>query len=101
MNQIGIVGGIAGFYASIIMVIVGYFAEIDYLSGVIKKLYLEEQSDKKFFARFLNEDKTGRKSKPKFLKEFCEDFFHYDSKPLDEEKIETYQDTRRKENDKV
>jgi len=55
MNQIGIVGGIAGFYSSIIIVLVGYFAEIDYFATVIKKLYLEEQTDRKFFAKFLND----------------------------------------------
>jgi len=55
MNQIGIVGGIAGFYSSIIMVVVGYFAEIDYFATVIKKLYLDERSDSKFFAKFLND----------------------------------------------
>jgi len=45
MNEIGILGGIASFYASIIVVIVGYFADIDYHATVIKKLFLEEQSD--------------------------------------------------------
>jgi len=42
LNQIGIVGGIAGFYAGIFAVLVGYFAEFDYLTTVIKKLFLEE-----------------------------------------------------------
>jgi len=45
MNEIGVLGGIASFYSSIIFVIVGYFAEIDYHATVIKKLFLEEQSD--------------------------------------------------------
>jgi hypothetical protein len=63
MNQIGIVGGIAGFYAGVVAVLVGYFAEFDYLTTVIKKLFLEEQSDKKFFARFLNGQGPVSKSK--------------------------------------
>lgn len=42
MNEIGIVGGIAGFYASVCMVIVSYFAEIDYFAEVIKAMFLEE-----------------------------------------------------------
>jgi len=42
MNQIGIFGGIAGFYSSILAIIVGYFAEIDYLTAFIKRLFLEE-----------------------------------------------------------
>ena len=42
MNQIGIVGGIYSFYAGIIVVVVGYFSEFDYLTTVIKKLFLEE-----------------------------------------------------------
>jgi hypothetical protein len=42
MNQIGIVGGVAGFYSSIVLAIVSYFSEFDYLTTVIKKLFLEE-----------------------------------------------------------
>ena len=42
MNQIGIVGGIYSFYAGIVLVVVSYFTEIDYLTNVIKKLFLEE-----------------------------------------------------------
>jgi len=42
MNQIGIVGGIAGFYTSVLAIVVGYFTEIDYNATVIKKLFLEE-----------------------------------------------------------
>ena len=42
MNQIGIVGGIYGFYAGIILALLSYFTEIDYLTTVIKKLFLEE-----------------------------------------------------------
>jgi len=42
MNEIGILSGISGFYSSIIVVIVGYFAEFDYLTTVIKRLFLEE-----------------------------------------------------------
>jgi len=56
MNQIGILGGISGFYSSILAIIVGYFAEFDYLSTFIKKLFLEEQTDEKFYSRFLNEN---------------------------------------------
>ena len=56
MNQIGILGGIGGFYYSILAVIVGYFAEIDYLTAFIKRLFLEEQTDEKFYHRFLSEN---------------------------------------------
>jgi len=56
MNQIGILGGISGFYSSILAIIVGYFAEFDYLTTFIKKLFLEEQTDEKFYSRFLNEN---------------------------------------------
>jgi hypothetical protein len=42
MNQIAIVGGIYGFYAEIMIIILGYFTSIDYLATVIKKLFLEE-----------------------------------------------------------
>jgi len=56
MNQIGILGGIGGFYYSILAVIVGYFAEIDYLTAFIKRLFLEEQTDEKFYSRFINEN---------------------------------------------
>jgi len=53
---IGIIGGIAGFYASIAVVFVRYFAEIDYFTVVIRDLFLMEQDDRKFFARYLNDD---------------------------------------------
>jgi len=56
INEIGILGGIAGFYSSIIVVIVGYFADIDYHVTAIEKLFLYELSDEKFFNRFLNPD---------------------------------------------
>jgi|LakMenEpi03Aug12_release.lakeMendotaPanAssembly.Ray.scaffolds.fasta_scaffold3122025_1 hypothetical protein len=42
MDQIGIVGGVISLYASVIMIIVSYFAEIDYFAEVIKALFLEE-----------------------------------------------------------
>jgi hypothetical protein len=42
MNQIGVVGGIYGFYASIIAVVVGYFSDFDYRTTIIKKLFLEK-----------------------------------------------------------
>ena len=42
MNQIGIVGGIYGFYAGIILALLSYFAEINYFTAVIEKLFLEE-----------------------------------------------------------
>jgi len=38
------------------MVIIHYFAEIDYLTVVIRDLFLMEQDNKKFFARYLNDD---------------------------------------------
>jgi hypothetical protein len=42
MNQIGIVGGIYSFYFGIILAFLNYFTEFDYLTTVIKKLFLEE-----------------------------------------------------------
>jgi len=50
------VGGIAAFYAGIVMVVVQYFAEIDYFTVVIRDMFLMEQDDRKFFARYLNDD---------------------------------------------
>ena len=41
MNSLGVVGGIYGFYASIVGVLVGYFSEFDYRTTVIKRLFLE------------------------------------------------------------
>jgi hypothetical protein len=60
MNQIGIVGGIYGFYGGIIVWLLGYFSSIDYLTTVIKKLFLEESSDYKFYKRFID-DEGGKK----------------------------------------
>ena len=42
MNQIGVVGGVYGFYASIVAAIVGYFSDFDYQTTIIKKLFLEK-----------------------------------------------------------
>jgi len=42
MNQIGIIGGIYGFWATIIMTVVSRFVDIDYYATFIKKLFLEE-----------------------------------------------------------
>ena len=42
MTQLGVVGGVYGFYASIVAVIVGYFADFDYRTTIIKKLFLEK-----------------------------------------------------------
>jgi len=41
MDKLGLVGGIYGFYASIIAVVIGYFAQFDYHAHVIKNLFLE------------------------------------------------------------
>jgi len=38
------------------VVIVRYFAEIDYFTVVIRDMFLMEQDDRKFFARYLNDD---------------------------------------------
>jgi hypothetical protein len=56
MTQIGVVGGVYGFYASIVATIVGYFSDFDYRSTIIKKLFLLKQSDKRFYAKFLKYD---------------------------------------------
>ncbi len=63
MNQIGIVGGIYGFYGGIILSILSYFTSIDYLTTVIQKLFLEENSDMKFYNRFLNDDGKAKRIK--------------------------------------
>jgi len=42
LNQIGVIGGIYGFLATIIMTVVGHFVDIDYYATFIKKLFLEE-----------------------------------------------------------
>ena len=61
MNQIGIVGGIYGFYGGIIVWLLGYFTTIDYLTTVITKLFLEESSDKKFYKKFIEESSNAKK----------------------------------------
>jgi len=63
MNEIGIVGGIAGFWSSCIAIILGYFTEIDYFSNVIKKLFLEEVSDEEFYSKYINDDDALRRIK--------------------------------------
>jgi len=60
-----------GFYASICMIIVRYFAEIDYLTVVIKNMFFEEQNDRKFFEKYLNDDENdATKSKANCCQQF-------------------------------
>jgi len=70
MDQIGIVGGVIGFYASIAMFVIRHFAEIDYFTTAIKSMYFEEQSDRKFFAKYVHghddEVNNGTRTKPNF-----------------------------------
>jgi len=75
-------------------VIVGYFAETDYLTTVIKKIFLQEETDEKFYARFLNETES-KKTK----KNCCLDLFT-DQLKINEADLKTYQEVRKKENKK-
>ena len=94
MNQIGVVGGIYGFYASIIAVVVGYFSDFDYRTTIIKKLFIEKQSDKRFYSRFLNDNGTQKRQK----KNCCEECFSVYVEPTE---LKEYQDTIANDNNKV
>jgi len=61
LNEIGIVCGIFSFYKSMIAVFLGYFIDIDYHVSVIKKLFLEEQTDEKFYNTYINMDEISKK----------------------------------------
>jgi hypothetical protein len=70
------VGGLQGFYAVFIFFVLDYFTGIDYLTTVIKNLFLERYSDEKFFLKYLNdEDKTKEKS---CCRRFCDEIIRYD-----------------------
>jgi len=75
--------------------IVGYFAEYDYLTTVIKKIFLQEESDEKFYARFLNEKRTDKK---KIKKNCCLDLFTDQTWSIDKEDLKKYQEVRKSEN---
>jgi len=69
---------------------VGYFANFDYLTYVIKKIFLQEENDEKFYARFISEEKTDNKTK----KNCCLDLFADQSK-INEADLKTYQNIRK------
>lgn len=49
IDAISAIGGVAGFYGSVIIAIFSAFTEIDYLTEIIKRLFLEKQTNRKFF----------------------------------------------------
>jgi len=57
------------------VVIVGYFAEIDYLTVVIRDLFLIEQDNRKFFARYLNDDDDEFSHGPPPKQNCCQGIF--------------------------
>jgi hypothetical protein len=46
-------GGINAFFSSVILFCLAHFTEIDFMAMVIRHLFLEKQSDKKFFEKFI------------------------------------------------
>jgi len=75
-DQIGNVGGVMGFYVSITILIVQYFAEIDFFTVAIKKLYFEEQNYRKFFGKYVHDDENRDvKSKKNCCSQFFREFF--------------------------
>jgi len=90
-----------GFYASICMIIVRYFAEIDYLTVVIKNLFFEEQNDRKFFDKYLHEDENdATKSKANCCKQFFSECLN--KRPvIDEKKFEKFNEIRYAEKEKA
>jgi len=72
-------------------VIVSYFAEFDYLTTVIKKIFLREETDEKFYAKFINKVKPDNKTK----KNFCQDLFNDQIGAIKEEDLKKYQEVRR------
>lgn len=53
-EQLSVIGGIYSFVAGIFSILIGYFAQFDYLTTVVKNLFLERSSDEKFFQKFLS-----------------------------------------------
>lgn len=98
-NEIGNVGGIQGFYGMIIFFLLDHFTGIDYFTTIIKKLFLEQEHDEKFFLKYLNdEEKTKEKS---CCRAFCDDMIRYDDEKLDEASCERYKKKKYEEKDKV
>jgi len=83
----------------IIFFFLDHFTGIDYLTTLIKSLFLEKLAEEKFFLKYLNdEEKTKEKS---WCRAFCDDIIRYDDEKLDEENCELYKKKRIVENAKV
>ena len=53
LDAFGNAGGVMGLYGSAIAVILGYFVEIDYTTELIKWLFLEKRTERKFFEEYI------------------------------------------------
>jgi excinuclease UvrABC ATPase subunit len=83
----------------IIFFFLDHFTGIDYLTTVIKSLFLEKQVEEKFFLKYLNdEEKTKERS---CCRAFCDDFIVYNDEKLDEARCEVYKKNCASENTKV
>jgi hypothetical protein len=52
---LGNVGGLQSFYAFLILAMIDYFINIDYMANIIKQLFLEKQTDKKFYQKYVED----------------------------------------------
>ena len=81
INSIGNVGGLQGFYAMFIFFVLDHFTGIDYLTTLIKRLFLETQHDEKFFLNYLNDEEATKKKS--WCRSFCDDIIRYEDEELD------------------
>ena len=72
---------------------------VDYLSTVIKRLFLEKNSNEKFFLQYLNgDDEPLPKS---WCRKFWDDIIRFDDEKIDPIKFKVFQDERACETAKV
>jgi hypothetical protein len=70
-----------GFYGSFIFFVLNYFTGIDYLTTLIKKLFLETLHDEKFFLKYLNDEEAAKEQG--CCKSFWNDIIRYNDEELD------------------
>jgi hypothetical protein len=82
-----------------IIFVLDRFTGIDYLTTVIKRLFLEKNSNDKFFLQYLNsEDEPPPKS---WCRKFWDEIIRFDEEKMDLAKFKDFQDERACETFKV
>ena len=77
-------------YGAMIATVLSYFTTIDYQCEVVKNLFLEKDTDKKFFEKYIVEHETKKKSR---CEEFFADFLAKEDR-IDPAEFQLFKDTK-------